>query len=408
MSVYIKLAWRNIFRNKRRTFITGTALAIGLAALMFLDGVFIGMADNMIGSATASFTGEAQIHARDFLQTQEAERTVANAEAVFAGLKTEDIIKDFTPRTLSPGMMTSAVGVHPVLLVGVRPETEKNVSQIDDAVVQGGFFSGDDDRNIVIGSKTAELLEVGLGDRVVVTVSQAGSGALSQDLFRISGIFRLNIDEIDGGAVFIRLGQAQKMLGLNNAIHEIALKFKDRRVSQDESHPFWARYSTPENEILGWTKLFPQMKGVYEFAQFSLLILGVIMFAMVSLGIINTLFMSIYERVFEFGVLRAVGTRPAGIRRLVVLEAGALALLSVALGIVLGFGAIIIVSKTGIDYRGMEWAGTTIREMIYPVMKLKQFLLYPACILLFTLFVGLYPAAFAAKMSVSKAMKKTL
>jgi ABC-type lipoprotein release transport system permease subunit len=408
MSLYAKLAWRNIFRNKRRTYITGTAIAIGLAALIFLDALYIGMANNMIASATASFTGEGQIHARDFLQTQDVNKTVADLDKVVARLKEESVLKKYSLRTLCQGTVTSAADVDPVLLIGIRPELEKDLSQVDDTIIQGSFFSGDNSQDIVIGSKLADLLSVGLGDRVVITVSQAGSGSLSQDLFRISGIYRFNIEDLDNGLAFVRLNKAQAMLNLGNRVHEIALAFKDPRISQDESNPFWAKYSFSGNEAQGWTKLFPALKSIYDLTQIGILIVGVILFAVVALGIINTLFMSIYERMFEFGVLRAVGTRPFGIRKLVVWEAGALAVLSIGLGVALGFIFTLIISRTGLDYKGVEFAGVTIKELIYPVLKVKQFIIYPVCVLLFTLFVGLYPASYAARMSVIGAMKRTL
>jgi ABC-type lipoprotein release transport system permease subunit len=408
MSLYSKLAWRNIFRNKRRTYITGTAIAIGLAALIFLDALYIGLANNMIASATASFTGEGQIHHQDFLATQDADKTVADLDRVQAELKEDPLVKKFTVRTLSQGMVTSTANVNPVLLVGIRPETEKDLSQVDEAIVQGSYFAGDDPQNIVIGSKLAELLEVGLGDRLVVTVPQAGTGELSQDLFRVSGIYHFNIQDLDSGLAFVRIGKAQTMLGLGTRANEIALSFKDPRVSQDESNPFWSHFSTGGNEALGWTKLFPALKSIYDLTQLATFILGAILFAVVALGIINTLFMSIYERMFEFGVMRAVGTRPWGIRKLVVLEAASLALLSIVLGVTLGFIITALVSKTGVNYKGVEFAGVTIKELIYPVLKVKQFILYPACVFLFTLLVGLYPAGYAARMSMTGAMKRTL
>jgi ABC-type lipoprotein release transport system permease subunit len=408
MSLYTKLAWRNIFRNKRRTYITGTAIAIGLAALIFLDALYIGMANNMIASATASFTGEGQIHARDFIETQDANKTISALDKVESELGRDSRVKAFTARTLSQGMMTSTSNVNPVLLVGVRPETEKDLSQVDDVITQGAFFSGNDPQNIVIGSRLADLLEVGLGDRVVVTVAQAGSGELAQDLFRVSGIYHFNIQDLDGGLAFVRIEKAQAMLGLDHRANEIALTFKDPRLSRDEASPFWAEYSTDGNEALGWTRLFPALKSVYDLTQIATFIVGVILFAVVALGIINTLFMSIYERMFEFGVMRAVGTRPWGIRKLVVQEAGALAVLSIGLGIALGLVLTAVVSRTGINYRGVEFAGVTIRNLIYPVLRVRQFILYPLCVLVFTLLVGLYPAAYAARMSVTGAMKRTL
>jgi len=128
----------------------------------------------------------------------------------------------------------------------------------------------------------------------------------------------------------------------------------------------------------------------------------------VAFGIINTLFMSLYERMFEFGVLRAVGTRPSGVRRLIVFEAGALALLSIAMGTVLGFGLTFAMSKIGIDYRGIEFAGTTFYDLLYPVLHVQQFLIYPLAVFIFTLLVGLYPARVAGKMRVADALRKSL
>ncbi len=406
--LYTRLAWRNIFRNKRRTYITGTAIAIGLAALIFLDALYLGMANNMIASATASFTGEAQIHARGFLDSRDPALTVSNLDRVEAELARDRKVRAFTVRTLSQAMITSTANVEPIQLVGVRPDTEKALSQVDDVIRDGAFFAGSDPQDIVIGSKLADLLEVGVGDRVVVTVSQARTGALSQDLFRVSGIYRFNIPDLDGGLAFVRIAKAQAMLGIDGGVDEIALTFRDPRISRNESDPFWAAYSTGGNEALGWTRLFPALKSLYDLTQLGTLIIGVILFAVVALGIINTLFMSIYERMFEFGVLRAVGTRPWGIRKLVVQEAGALALLSIGMGVALGLALTLIVSRTGIDYSGVEFGGVTIRNLIYPVLRVRQYIVYPLAVLLFTLLVGLYPAAYASKMSVAGALKRSL
>jgi ABC-type antimicrobial peptide transport system permease subunit len=111
---------------------------------------------------------------------------------------------------------------------------------------------------------------------------------------------------------------------------------------------------------------------------------------------------------FEFGVIRAIGTRPSGIRRLILLEAGALSLLSIALGVLVGFALTLIFVKTGIDYRGIEIAGTSIHEMLYPVIHIQQYIIYPIAVFAFTLFIGLYPSIVASKMSISGALRKSL
>jgi len=404
----IKLAWRNLFRNKRRTFIAGTAIALGLASMMFTDAVMIGMKDVMIRSATGSFLGDAQIHRNGFRLTQEVEKTINSQDTIIENLQSEETVDRFTLRTLSFGMITSPVNVSSVLFIGINPETEKYLSQIDDVIREGSFFDEDNERDIVIGSKLADVLEVGLGERVVITVSQAKSGDLSQEMFRVSGIYHFNIEEMDSGFAFVKLAKAQEMLGIGSNVHEIAIKFRDMKVSLQEDNPFWTKYSIDDNEAVSWLTILPQMGPILGMFWISLLVMAIILFGIVAFGIINTLFMSLYERLFEFGVLRAVGTRSSGARRLIIYEAGALAVLSCIMGIILGFIFIFIVTKTGIDYRGIEITGTTIRDILYPVFHIQQFIIYPIAVFVFTMLIGHYPAIVAGKMSISNALRKSL
>jgi ABC-type lipoprotein release transport system permease subunit len=404
----LKLAWRNIFRNKRRTFIAGIAIGVGLAAMIFTDALMIGMKDNMIKSATESFLGEGQIHRKGFRLTQEVELTLKNLDGIVSHLEKEDSVDRFTLRTSTFGMITSPANVSSVILYGIHPQTEKYLSQIDDVIDEGDYFKGDGEREIVIGSDLADLLEVGLGDRTVITVTQAYSGDLVQEMFRVSGIYHFNVKEMDTGMAFVKLSKAQKMLGIGEDVHEIALKFKDIRFASKKDNPFWTEYSVDDNEAVSWTELLPQLQAMLGIFWISLLVMGIILFGIVAFGIVNTLFMSLYERMFEFGVIRAIGTRPSGVRRLILFEAGALSVLSIALGIILGFTITLIFVKTGIDYRGIEIAGTSIHEMLYPVIHFQQYVIYPAAVFAFTLLIGLYPATVASKMHISEALRKSL
>ena len=404
----MKLAWRNIFRNKRRTFIAGIAIGVGLAAMLFTDALMIGMKDNMIRSATKSFLGEGQIHRKGFRLTPDVEKTINNLDGIISNLKQEEAVERFTPRTVTFGMITSPANVSSVMVYGIQPSSEKFLSQIDDVLKEGNYFKGDGERNIVIGSDLAELLEVGIGDRTVITATQAESGNLVQEMFRVSGIYHFNVKEMDTGMAFVRLSKAQEMLGIGNDVHEIAIKFKDIHFAAKKDNPFWSKYSVHGNEAVSWTTLLPQLHAMPGIFWISLLVMGIILFGIVAFGIVNTLFMSLYERMFEFGVIRAVGTRPSGIRRLILLEAGALSLLSIVLGILLGSIITLIFVKVGIDYRGIEIAGTSFHEMLYPVIHIQQYIIYPIAVFAFTLLIGLYPALVASKMSISEALRKSL
>ena len=405
--ILIKLAWRNLFRNKRRTIIASIAIGIGLAAMIFADALWVGMEQNMVKTATASFLGDGQIHREGFRDTQTVEMTINRLNEVVDALSQEAIVEQFTPRTFAFGMITSSANVSAISLVGVQPSTERFLSQIDDAIIEGAYFEGDNNRDIVIGAKLAELLEITLGNRVVVTVAQSESGDLSQEMFRISGIYNFADEVMNSGMAFVRLKKAQEMLAIGSGVHEIAIKFTDTKYGQNKDFPFWERYSQHGNEALSWTEILPQLQAVFEMSKYSKYIMGVILFGVVVFGIINTLFMSLYERMFEFGVLRAVGTRSFGMARLILFEAGALAIVSIGLGAIFGFVLTGIFTKVGIDYTGIEMMGVTIQELIYPVMTVKPFILYPICVFIFTIITGLYPARYAAKIAPATAMRRS-
>jgi len=407
MWTFIKLAWRNVLRNKRRTILAGIAIGIGLAALIFTDAVIIGMEQNMVRSATSSFLGEGQIHQAGFRETLEVDKTIKNLEWVTSNLKKESIVKSFTQRTMAFGMITSTANVNSISLIGINPDTERNLSQIDEAIIKGKYLSDNEPNSIVIGKKLAENLEVDLEDRVVVTVAQAKTGDLSQEMFRISGIYYFNTPDMDSGMAFIPLEKSQEMLGIGNNAHEIAVKFTDIKYGQDKELPFWSKYSQYGNEAIGWVKIVPELEATFKFTKLSIYVTGIILFGVISFGIINTLFMSLYERMFEFGVLRAIGTGPFRMAQLILLEAGSLAIISIICGSILGFIITYIVMKTGIDYRGIEMVGVTIRDLIYPVLTIKQFVIYPFWLFLFTIITALYPALYAARISPAKAMRKS-
>ena len=405
--ILVKLAWRNIFRNKRRTLIAATAIGIGLTALIFIDAFMMGMQETMIRTATASFLGDAQIHREGFRDEQEASMTIQALDEVTASLAEETIVQHFTQRVLVTGMITSPANVSAINLVGVHPTTEKFLSLIDDAITEGVYFEGENSRDVVIGAKLAEILEIGLGDRVVVTVAQAGTGELSQEMFRVSGIYHFADEAMNSGMAFVRIQKAQEMLAIGNSVHEIAIKFTAIAYSQDTTLPFWDTYSQHGNEALSWTELMSQLTIVLEMTKYTKYIMGVILFGVVIFGIINTLFMSLYERMFEFGVLRAVGTRPFGMARVVLFEAGALAIVSIVLGAILGFILTAVLAYVGIDYTGIEMMGVTMQEFIYPVLEIQQFIIYPIWVFVFTIIAGLYPARHVAKMAPVDAMRRS-
>jgi ABC-type lipoprotein release transport system permease subunit len=405
---YLKLAWRNIFRNRRRTFLTGLIIGIGLASMIFVDASMLGMKANMVSSGTSSFLGQAEIHREGFQRSQDASLTIARSPQVIAALREDAHVAAFTERVLATGTVSSPADIASVAILGIAPRTERRLSTVDDSMLGGAYLEGTEGTGALIGARLAERLGVAVGDRLVVAVAKAGTGELSQDLFRISGIYRMHIEAMDSSVVLIPIARAQRMLGIGEGIHEIAIDFRDPQYATRGQQEFARDYSRFGNVAQTWPQLMPEVKYILDMLNISIAVTVIIVFAMIIFGIVNTLFMSLHERVFEFGVLRAVGTRPGRLRNLIVFEAGSLAVYAVLLGSILGAVITLIGSLVGMDLTGVDLGGTTFTGRIYAVFSVRQFTLYPLLVFAFTLLVSLYPARHAGRMSIARALQRSL
>ena len=407
MMLFIKLGWRNILRNKKRMALAGLAITIGMAALIILNALVAGMNNNMITNATNTYLGHGQIHARDFKQTFETRNTIKDLPQVLSSLEAEKSIESSTLRTQSFSMLSSAFNVESVFLFGINPKTEINISQTKDVIIKGKFLSENNQNEILIGKNLSEALDVEPGDRIVLTVAKAESGELSQDLFRVGGIFLFNIRELDRGIAFININKSQELLGIGKNVHEIAFKFHKLEAIEDPVIDFWNRYSGNGNEALSWKELLPGIDAAMKMSSFFSLFIGMALLAVVAIVVMNTLFMSLYERMYEFGVLRAIGTRPFSMALMIISEACVLSVISIISGLIIGIAISWLTSVAGIDYVGLEMGSVTFREPIRPVISLEHLILFPIYVFIFTMAAAIFPAIHAAKLTPAEAMKRS-
>lgn len=403
----LKLGFRNILRNKRRTIITCMIMGLGLAALIFADAFLRGLNENMINSVTSSFIGDGQIHRKDFLKTREIEKTINNSSDILAQLKMNPRIKLAVPRSIASGMIASPTDILPLAIYGIIPEQEESISSIKDSLIAGEYLNKNYSDQILVGEKLAKFLSVGVGDKIVITTSQAKTGILSQELFRVGGIFKMKNKEMDSSMAFINLTKAQEFMGIGNSFHEIVFKFNNRDDVISPPYDFLNLMSTNDNEAWSWKKLVPAIDAGIQLTSYSLYIGSFILFAIIALSTMNTLFMSLYERMYEFGIMKAIGTRPLFIFKLILLEAGSLALLSSISGILVG-GLITLITKTiGINHlTDVEYLGTTIKTAIRPMPHSNQYLLYPIAIFIFAILSAIYPGITAARIVPSKSIRR--
>ena len=399
-----KLGRRNIFRNKRRTILTSIVIGIGLASMIFQSGLLKGMVDNIFNTAGDTFLGQGQIHQKSFLLTNDVEMTIENKDQVTSILNNDENIKAYSNRVMSISMLSSARNGVSIRIYGVDVDEEAEITKLKKAVREGSYELNDN--SIMIGNKLAELLEVKLGDHIIATVAQAHTGALSQELFEISGIYSFNEPALDKHMAFIDIKKAQTLLNIGDNIHEIVLKLKNPDLLNPINPLIKEKVDDTGNEILSLQEILPSLKALIEMSKYGTFITMVIVFLLVVFIIMNTLFMSLFERMKEFGVLKAIGTSPYQIFSLIVIEAGSLALFSCFIGELFGLFCNFIIGKIGIRFDGIEVGGVTMTEPIYPIFCMEQISIFPIAIFIFILIVALYPAIYAARIIPIKALQR--
>ena len=402
----LKLAWRNLWRNRTRTWLSALVIAIGLVAMIFMDTMMVGMNTNMVKNATDSLMGHAQMHALGFRDEQDVKLTINDLDQALLQLEKHPDLKARSLRIVTQSMLSSSGGGEPVLSLGVNPEEEQLLSKFDEAIIEGEYLDSVSGQKLILGWKLAEKLELGLGDRLVLTAADAESGEMVQELFRLSGIFKTGEEKMDASMVLVARKTLQSMLKLEGRIHQIALRYS--KLTQDgiPVNPLKKPDDSSKNELLLWTELMPSLYMISQMTDLSMAIMGTILFLIIALGITNTLLMGLYERMFEFGVIKSIGTTPWQAARIMLFEAVCLGFVSIIVGLILALFVTALFANYGIDYIGIEFSGVTFQEKIYPSYKWSRLVLYPFMSLGFTLLASLYPAFKLWKMLPVEALRK--
>ena len=403
----ITLAWRNLFRNVRRTTLTVMLIGFSLAAMILTDAVIIGMADVLVGSVTKTLLGEAQVDHKGFRDAFDTSLFLDHAGAIEKQIEASPSIAAWAPRVIAGGMVSSSYNAAAGVMYGVDAEKELAVSRIKDAVIEGSYLTGKPGE-ILIGNSMAKLLEVKLGDRIVITVAEPASGDLSQALFRVSGIFHFGTREFDDRFVFVNLAKAQQVLNMHDQVHQIAVQFKNPDDARNPNLPFYKNLNHGDVEAVNWLEINPAIASVLGWTNYSSGIVAIVLFLLASFGVINSMFMSIYERIYEIGVIKAIGTRPRALLRLVLTEAAMLALLGCVLGVTIGWATGSYFSDHGIPMGDYELSGIMLSNNILAVLKPYQFIEYPVYVILLTLVAAIYPARFASRVIPSEALHRSL
>jgi putative ABC transport system permease protein len=400
----VKMAFRNIFRQKRRTTLTALSMFGGFA----LAAIFIGWADGSYNNIIDNFTrynfGHIQIHQKTYLDRPSLYKTIDNYSDIEKKLGQLDKIDSWTPRVYSAGLVSVGEKSTGARIIGIDPQAETRTTRFDRKVDRGKNFSNRPNHEAIIGKGLAKILDAGVGDDIVV-VSQGADGSIADDRYNIIGIADTGDEIADRTAFYLHLQDAQELLVLGGRIHEVAITIHHldqvQRISQTlkESVDGENLATAPWQEFA--RSFYLAMKADMEGMWISLLIIVLI----VAVGVLNTVLMSVLERTREYGVLKAIGTRPGQIIKLVLAEVNILACFSIVLGIVVGLAVNALLSSQGITlsesftYGGMKF--DTLRSEI----NARSFYIPAITILLSATIVGLFPALKAAHTDPARSMR---
>ena len=404
--MYFQLAWRNIWRNPRRTAVILTAVIIGVWSMIFLGALMRGIAVGMVKNGIATLTGHIQIHHKGYRDDPAIENSIFNFPVVEKALnECLPPAAQWTSRVRVNAIANNARHSSGVTLVGIDPAAEAKISFIGSAIIRGRYLAQDDTNGILVGEALLEKFETRIG-RKLVLMSQDKEQEIASRAFRIVGVFRAEMESTEKQFVFVTRSASQKMLKMGSGISEIAILLSDGYENQDVYKKLKATLPPEQFEVQSWRELLPFQTAYLKILDGFMWFWFLVVFVAMGFGIVNTTLMAVYERMREFGLMKALGMKPWWILREVVVESFLLLICGLIAGNVLGFLSIYALSGSGIDLSalaaGAEYAGMS--RIIYPAVAAKDVMVANLTVLLLGLLVSLYPAIKASRFTPVQAL----
>lgn len=401
----LTMAQRNLTRQPMRSWLTLLAITFGLGAFVFLGGIANGFYAQIVENATGMITGDAQIQHKDFKNDMKASLTIPDALPLIAKLQKMPEVAGVSPRAQTTAVITSPTKSLPIMLDGVDPPQETQVTFLHKSVKEGRYLQQGHAREIVIGRKLAELLHIKVGERVVV-MAQNVNGELASEAFTVVGMFYTGSHSFDDVIGQINLPAMQRMLAMGEGVTNIAVRLRDKEEQVAPAlRQIGALVPPGDIRLLTWQELVPEAAQMNVIFKRSLSILLGIVLLMVSVVIMNTVLMSVMERTREFGTMLALGSQPGRIVRLVVLESGLVGLAGTLAGLALGVLLIFIHMGNGVNLKAHGAAIPGVTNIIFPKLAAVVLAVPGTLLPLLALLAALYPALRAARLEPVRAIR---
>ncbi len=410
------LAWRNLWRNPRRTLIAMAAIGFGYAMLLFVACLMAGLRQQMIETGTSLVLSDIEVHAPGYYPNRSIYQTLGGRQgtdvgALLAAIAADPRVDAASPRVYGYGLVSATHQSAGAEILGVVPDQEQKVTVLQTRIVKGTYLTERMPKGIVMGDKFATTIGVGVGSEIIL-LTQAADGSMGNDLYTIVGTFHTGLDAIDRGLVLMSLSSLQELLRLPPArIHEVGIKLHAITEATTVAAALGAQLGkTLPVRVRAWPELVPELADYVQFNRGVTFILFFIFFLLAVIGIVNTMLMAVIERTRELGMLMAVGMRPVQVVGLIVAEAAGLAAASLVLGGAIGAPLLWYLQVYGLDLGGaagdVSVAGVVVGHHWFGQQDFPAYSQAALGLAVTALLSALYPALRAARFRPTEALRK--
>ncbi|MGB0839306.1 MAG: ABC transporter permease [Chitinophagales bacterium] len=334
--LYLKLAWRNIWRNKRRTLITASSIMFAVFFAILLSSVQDGVYEGMIDNATTFYLGHAQVHKEGYWAEKTLDNSFEYTPEIQQTVNGIPVVKTAVPRIESGALAAYGNRTKAALVIGIDPQKEKQLMRLEDKIQSGSYFDAIDEKSILVAEELASYLQIGLGDTIVL-LSQGFRGANAVGKYPIKGILKFPSPNLNKTAAFLPLKEAQWFYAAENRLTSLAVLANSTKEVNAAVQAFSTQLDSKQYEVMGWRTLIPEIIQQIELKKSSSNALLFILYLIIGFGIFGTILMMTAERRKEFGVLLSIGMKRGRLMFLTWLEIIFLGLLGVTMGCLVSF-----------------------------------------------------------------------
>ncbi len=387
----LSLAWKNIWRNKKRSLIIVVAIAFGLWGGLFSDAMMVGMSESIVETAINRDLAHIQIHQSHFTKDKDIKEFIPDGPGLVGKIRSLSGIKGVSGRTVIQGMASSPTSSFGVNIFAIQPQQERQTTRMFQKMKQGAYFGSELQNPIIIGRRLANRLNLKLHKKIVLSFEDL-NGDITYMACRIVGIFQTASSNFDELTVFLRQKDLFATLDGKPFIHEIAIRLQNSSLIPAVQKQLKDRY--PKLQIQNWKEIAPELSFLSETMDlYSYVFVGIILLALLF-GITNTMLMSVVERTREFGILLAIGMKKVRVVSMLILETVLLSFTGGLAGILISYLTIALTGHSGIDFSfyaaSLQSFGSS--SILYPTLPLAMYLILTVMILIAANLAALYPA----------------